>query len=146
MNQTVSSIENDGRLLANKIREFCKSQKDLWKQIPALALNADGRTGWSDDLPMAYHHRFWPIMRLSEYITLTIDLNKGELGLNGYIDRPAADKDIIGLGLMIEKIDASKIIEDLKNQALHRPDHSIVYNKKDPNWRKDLAETLGLSI
>lgn len=74
-------MKNKQRELAQFICDYTKSQVDLWRQIPYLALRSDGISGWCGTKSTAYRMGYW---RLESGIfnggySYTVDLDTGEL-------------------------------------------------------------------
>jgi len=49
------------RSLVKDICDYSISQKNLWRRVPYLALEADGRTGFGDNYSRAYNGGFWAL-------------------------------------------------------------------------------------
>lgn len=100
------------------IREYCRAQKYFWRQIPLLALKADGRRGFCDAYQRAYYDGYWMVLSSGHYYTIAVDLENGELmdffSLSTDSMKPAKDEDLIGLIDNINKLDAKKLIDEIK--------------------------------
>lgn len=71
--------ESEKRELAEKIRKYFINRVDLLRQIPSLALEADGRSGWSDSFGRNYD---WCMHELHDdhgYYDVFVELRTGEL-------------------------------------------------------------------
>lgn len=115
--EETSLIELQAHELVDMIRRNCRGQVDLWHQVPSLALNADGRTGWS--LQTAYVDGYWDIWgeHRSWRSMLVVELETGEIKFGA---GPACDSDIIKLAFEPNRIDAVYIGVKLMRLA-HEP-------------------------
>lgn len=144
-------IEANARELAAQIREICASQIELWRKIPVLALEANGRTGFSGDLKRAYTHGAWNLVPGTGWPMICVDLGTGRLLFrfrpgSSTGDRLAHDKEIIGLAFELEKIDAGAIATRLRKQAAHEPDYSIHGGGLGIGWRQKIREELSRAV
>lgn len=152
-------IKKTARELIEKIKSYSRSQKEEWQKVPYLALEADGRGGYSGQLSAAYELGIWMI----DYWychgdnPLAIDCTNGEIIRfytceNELILSKASDKDILGLayelGYDITQIETKKVIKDLKNQAKEKegdPYHNGTHGKLSmEKWRTCLRENMEL--
>lgn len=81
MDYDTSELEELKDELVENIREYSLSQKEEWQKIPMLALEAEGRTGYSDTRSRAYTQGFWalePATRNGKYQAY-VDLATGEI-------------------------------------------------------------------
>jgi hypothetical protein len=161
-----TSIEQQTQNLVQSVRDYSKAQVDYWKQVPSLALEADGRSGYNDDFARAYHYLTWPV--LQENITwgsykAFVSLETGEIinyprwlapigGHDGEIDinndetrkSEVADEDtVLRLANQLENLDAVALVDSLKKYA-----KTPYWRDYDPTkiiaWRKDLRKRLNL--
>ncbi|MDO8492065.1 MAG: hypothetical protein Q7S34_00285 [bacterium] len=105
--------------LSQKVREVSKRQKDLWQQVPFLALQADGRTGYSDQYARAYIQGYWAVESSVSggCYSVYVDIETGEL-VSAYDPRQVArDKDVINLAVDPQQLDASHLVKALKVAA-----------------------------
>lgn len=119
----VETLEVAVKDLVKMIRKISEEQIDLWQQIPYLALQADGRTGYSDNYARAYHYGYWAIQSSvnSGYYTVYVCLENGVLvnpRKGTKPDFPASDEDVLRIAMHMAELNASRIIKDLKAQAL----------------------------
>lgn len=100
------------------IRDLSKSQVELWKKVPALALEVDDKSGYSADLKLAYAKKLWTLNSNNHYgeLQLFVDLDTGELV--DYKRNPSRADAVIKLAFSLDQIDAQKQIEWLTKQAL----------------------------
>lgn len=124
------------RQLAQKTRKASRQQRVLWQQVPYLALQADGRTGYSDQYSRAYHQGYWAVessVRGGSY-TIYVDLETGEL-VNAYDPRRTArDEDILNIFPNLHQLDAARVVKELKAGA--RKPIGSYYNSKDKKERE----------
>lgn len=117
---TTALLTEQRERYVDELFEFVRSQRELWQQIPLLALKADGRTGYSDAYARAHRQKLWAIdssvgsQGLRGY-SVYVDLETGEL-VNPYDRTKPASRSSV-LHLKIEELDASKLIEALEKQA-----------------------------
>lgn len=133
--------------LASEIRAFSRRQDDLWQRVPWLALEADGRTGYSERLMRAYLQGYWglgPTLADGRF-SVYVDLATGELvnscEYNSRILAPT--RDIIVLANYIKSLDASFVISELVvlGERLYRRDFDP---EKQVEWRLFLRKKLNL--
>lgn len=116
---TIQKPEAEIRELKDKLiktlQDYCRSQVDLWRKVPALAREADGLNrlkGYSRGrYQMAYLSGYWPISKLDMH-GLWVELQTGEFGrvqLFGEIELGRVD-------LILQALDANKVIDSLKNE------------------------------
>lgn len=132
------------------LRQFCRDQKTLWQQVPWMALQADGRTGWSEDFARAYRDGFWTINRIHvhSYLVGFVDLATGELvGIRpgkSLTTATALDDEFV-LQTTINDIDAAQVIGQIQ-KAVMAPltAYSDEGNAKNNKERDRLIEATGL--
>jgi hypothetical protein len=114
-----SMIELCAKETVSMIRRYSESQVELWKQVPSWALEADGRSGYNSCLCLAYERKLWTINHRS----LLVDLNNGKLmGFKGAMSLEcASDHVVLEYALLLDRLDASKILDELKKQSLYQP-------------------------
>src|SRR3989344_4154609 len=102
--------------LIKEIEEYSISQKELWQQIPYLYLEANGRTGWSSDIP--YTEK---ALQVSE--SVCVDLRTGTLlpcfpsGLP-IRERKLVEEEFSEIVLNYEEVlNASRIISNLEGRV-----------------------------
>ena len=124
--------------LAKLINEYSKSQVDLWRQIPYLAVKYDGITGWCGTLDTAYRMGLWRLdscIRHGGY-SITVDLETGSLT---EFDKPI-DFECYGTARLIcqidmDELDAQKQINWLQNIEEFRDYTNIeAYKKNQLKW------------
>ena len=123
--------------IAEELRKYSKSQKFLWQKIPYLALQEQGRTGYSDPPMTAYEYGLWHIKGLF------VDLETGEL-LDIHPTILANTSRVINLEL--EDLDAGAIVNrltsDISTQEKDWPWDPIEKRRK---WRRSMTERLHLN-
>lgn len=146
--------------LEESIRDYARSQKEGWQQIPLLALEADGRTGFSEKYSRAYKSGYWALessIRDGRY-QVYIDLETGELVDASSVDssfpildldipkegnpQPAKPECVLQIAHCMQELHAPFLIEKLK---LKGGEPVQVHTEKNENWREVLKEQLGLS-
>lgn len=148
----MSHIELIGNLkhwVAEEIREYSRSQVELWRQVPWLALQASGRSHVIGNYNYAYHGSW--ILRTREVRLKDlpfVDCATGEILCNhDTVVGPEIDDGIIEISRMPSLIDAAAIVEQLKAEASAPQPDWVSENEaaKREAWRKDLAQRLNLS-
>ena len=141
LKQKIEDIRKD---LVEMIREHSRSQKELWRQVPYLALEADGRDGYSDNYSRAYHTGYWAIDAgvVRGHYTVYVDLENGDLVDPYSPDEPAWDGDVLRLANSVKELNAKKILKELKEEA-QEPTHAAIEHPPK-RWRKRLRKELGL--
>ena len=130
--------------LAEELRMFSKAQKELWQRVPWLALQADGRSGYSDGYAFAYHKGLWRIeasVQNSNYV-VAIDCATGE-PINIWQHKPASDLDLLHCMHKWKDFDAEHVVAELRKHG--KAAHFSGYDaKKVEAWRAELVQKLGL--
>ncbi len=142
-------IKNKRSELIQLIRDYAKSQKDLWQQVPYLALQADGRGGFSDAYGACYHEGYWTIFSSQMHsiggYSVIVDCETGEL-VYPYKKGPAPDHCLLLIN--IEELDAEKVIAQLKKRAKSKNSKIIYFGdeacKTPEEWREKQAQKYGI--
>ena len=81
MDYDISELEELKCELVERIRKYSRSQKEDWRKVPMLALEAEGRTGYSDNRSRAYMQGFWALEESVKdgYYRAYIDLETGDI-------------------------------------------------------------------
>jgi len=151
----MSEILEDAKSLVVRIREYSVEQASLWQQIPSLVLNAEGRTGFSEDYRLSYKWGYWAIdgsrSNTGQYARVFVDLDSGELvNYNSAYDTNAEhglaqDVEVLKLAMHIDELDAHAIIRMLKQEA-EQPYLSYYKAEEQDTWRESVREELGLGV
>lgn len=142
-------VENSLKEISKEVRIYFKKQKDDLQKIPWLALQANGRGGYSSTNQWAYELGLWKIN-----YSIVVDLESGDLlcsSWNGEKIDLAQDLDLYLLAPSLRGHYAKGIINDLKRQLEYEDnefyqtewspfDRSITVNE----WRESLAKEYGL--
>ncbi len=123
---TFDDLEIQKKEYVHNIIEYSKSQVDLWRKIPLLAWEANGRNGWVKTYELAYVENLWAVIDSSNggYYRVYINILTGEpidsfqYFYNNKKILPALHKDLLSCDLI--HFNASKQIEFLEYQ-LERP-------------------------
>ena len=141
-------ILRQAKSIVQKINEYSVSQKVFWQRIPYLALEADGRTGFDENLNRAYSEGRWVIEGSSQhgYYRIMVDLATGKL-VNPFKPIDSAPKDVIlGISSYLDQLDAKAIVERLETKS--RKPCGSYYSEKEheitDRRREQLRESLGL--
>ncbi|QIG77696.1 hypothetical protein EVB64_109 [Rhizobium phage RHph_TM61] len=139
---TLEEVLETKKYYINSLREYSRKQVDLWRQVPWLALQAQGRSGWSDAYGRCIRNGIWTINSATNggYCATSVDCDSGELM---YFNKPMRDNCKELMLIDPKELDASLVIAYLNQRILNdKEDHSI--KQKGPTWRKDTAEELGI--
>ncbi len=138
------SIAMQAKNFAEEVRRFSRNQIDLWRMVPAWALEADGRRGFSDQLARAYQYRRWSVSSSNEggLYRVEVDLSTGEL-LKAGSDLPALDDCVLKVAGSIQQLDAKSILNSLVVKA-NQPYDPIYDPKKQESWRAQYRKLLNL--
>ena len=103
--------------LPDKIREHSRLQKDLWRQIPYLALEADLRACARKDFQRAYSRGLWKVRNtdLSDYVNTYVNLETGELVNNNF--RLLKNEEVLSLVFYLDDLNAEELVNRLKKEA-----------------------------
>lgn len=137
--------------LAREIRAYSESQVHLWQLVPNLALEADGRTGFSEYFIPCIEDGFWQITTGAGHVLLSVDCATGRLA-HYYASRhqqklvDARDDDVLWLATRMDEIDAAGIIGRLSAKAqMERPSYySETEWERAERRRVDAREKYGL--
>jgi hypothetical protein len=136
--------------LAEGIRAFSQSQVDSWKQLPYLALQAEGTSGYSSFRSKLYRHGLLHVVGQAEGLYGTfIDCNNGNiLRQFGKLEpnRIASDADVVEAWLpQGEKFNAQKWLEQYQAAAVEPHKSYASRSEVDVReWRHATAHQLGL--
>lgn len=145
----LEKIRSDRRELVISVRAYVRAQKEDWRRVPWLALQADGRNGvYSAKYQYAYLYGFW--LTGDSNASPAIDCATGELvGLTtlGCATLSLSDWNVVGLSGALEKLDASKVLRYLEQDARGGAVPRSRQEKLDerPGWREELIRELKLS-
>lgn len=122
-----SELKEQTRNLIKTFRQSVKDQAELWRLIPEIYLEQEGRTGFNDDSWMIVEERIWPFDHLA------VDLRNGNIVYWDYqqkVKKLATDYAISNLNLGgLEELDALKTIGWLI-KAAKRP-YGTYYSKEE---------------
>jgi hypothetical protein len=141
-------IEAQRSRLITAVRDYARSQTAQWRKVPHLALEADGRTGYSDTYGRAYQQGVWAVESSVEdgMYAVYIDLATGELISAHAFHRtesvctPANGKDILRLASNLDHLDAKAIIASLIAQAAEKYPSYYDAATQDARREKDRRE------
>lgn len=145
------TIERDTAALVRGIREFARSQVETWRRVPYLALEADGRSGFSDNYARAYRQGVWAVeasVRDGSY-TVYVDLATGDL-VNPFSFHEQArcvdayDSHVLALATSIDQLDAEALVVSLE-AAARKPVASYYDPQAQRRWRVTTRSELKLA-
>ena len=110
-------LKNTAEDLPDKIREYSQNQKELWRQVPYLALEADLRGSPRQDCQRAYSRGLWEVRNtdLSDYVNTYVNLETGELVNENF--RPLKNEEVLSLVFYFDSLNAQKLINRLEKEA-----------------------------
>ena len=132
------TVESLGDQLVEIIREISRIQAHLWQQIPALALEYNGRSGYSGQLQLAYTKRLWEldIKTGSGRSGCCVDLTSGELVWLWNENPPLNKKYVLALAFGIEQINAQQKIDWMTEEILKPyPGYTQTLRDGTEEWR-----------
>jgi hypothetical protein len=148
-------IEQEAAALAETIRTYARSQKELWQLVPWLALEADtAHNSPRTQSDWAYDHGLWPVGEFDLQggcFHVCVDLATGELidPVAFFHDAgklvPAQDRFVRKLASTsgVGELDAAAIIRGFKKETAS----GAVRNRErtaDEAWRQKIREKHGL--
>lgn len=131
-------------------RRASKAQVDLWRQVPLLALQADGRSGYLDKYSYAYNYGYW---ELSRGTNVCVDLETGELmdshsalpsERSNKPPVPAYANEVLKVLGDPEQLDATVVIKDLKRK-IKEPTFEHYNEEEIRQWRERIIAKNGLT-
>lgn len=122
--------------LVSIVREHSQSQREQWQRIPYLALQADGRSGYSDNLRRAYVNKMWALGCSTDTCGYHVIPTGGK-------PRQATVEQVLVVAAHPEEIDAQRIIRWLEEEA-RRPYPSYYEPEKQEAWRNKAMKKLKL--
>jgi len=144
-------ISSSAEQIVKDIFTYSKSQKKSWQRIPILALEADGRIGYSEQYSRAYEHGFWALNSSIQNgcYSIYVDLDTGNLINPHSIELSSrmldANKEsVLNLAFNLDELDTKKIITSLEKKS--KESYSLTYNPKEQEaWRMRVIKKLGLT-
>jgi hypothetical protein len=143
----LAMIHATRKQLIADIREYVRSQKEEWQIVPWLAIQADGRTGWSGQAELACAG-LWQVATARTGPCVFIDCKTGELVrlVRSTHNRRVPLEDKLVLELVaphLDKLTAVEIVCRLQNEAAKkRPSYYSVNNWEDNARRREEMATL----
>ena len=147
-------ISKQADKLVQWIRDYSTSQKSLWRKIPYLALEADGRTGYNDNYGRAYSSGLWHIG-----YSMYVDLESGNLVDSYAASRSfsigdydcekesnlisANSENVLQLVYQIEVLNTSLLVNQLAEEGKKK--YLAIYNPKEvEKWRDQKREEFSI--
>lgn len=131
---------------ADAVREAVRAESMVWALVPSLALESDGRTGYSGLLSTAYRDGLWTVTGVQAHgaYLLWVDCATGELTHGDEHLRPASDALVIRALERPQELDAIKVVADLTLSAKAKTGSYYDEAEQDA-WRAGIREELGLT-
>jgi hypothetical protein len=125
--------------ITKDIRTYVRSQKEEWRRVPWLALQADGRGGYSEHYQYAYSYGLWFVHRMGT--RPVIDCATGEL-TTPYESSPLSDDEVFELGNHLDDLTATLVTRRLHLAASNKIPSWSNQEEFDARakWRTELAE------
>jgi len=143
---SMKKLEVQASQLVAEVKAWSRSQVALWQQLPYLALEADGKDGFRDDLSICYSWGYWQLEDSTprgSYCLCSVDCSTGEL-VNQVASMSrrrlvlASDEAILPLLLRLDDLDAQRITADLQRTAAKKGSRFIA--RSNPGWPARQAE------
>jgi len=145
LNPLFKKLSASTKELVKSIRELSRSQKGVWQKVPFMALQADGRTGFSDQYSRAYHQGYWAVtstVRGGSY-SVYVDLETGELVSAFDPRKEARDEDVLMIASNLNQLDAVSLVNKLSIDAKQPVGH--YYNAQEQEkWRQETLKEYDL--
>lgn len=148
---TLQGLQAQADQLALSIRQRSEAQYRLWRQLPNLALEANGRTGWSGDLTTCTGYGIWSLSAegfLGHHNALAVDCATGRLMKGGGVNsfQKASDQQVLWLASRLALINVTLIIGYLSEKAQQpRPSYITESEWADHEERREI-ERLRLGL
>lgn len=129
-------ISRKMRELIESVRQYSRSQTSFWRQVPHLAFEAQGKTGFSAQYTAAYRSGLWPLA-FSAYPgnrNVTVYLATGDL-LHTFRGGAADDVDVLALAANLDHLDARALVFELNAESKNPPESYMLADYK--KWRAD---------
>ena len=111
----LNEIEAARKELAEKLREYVRSQKEEWRRVPYLALKAV--TGGFDDYTIVYRKLLWPLEPVSYGLNIYfVDCAEGSLVRESL--NPLSDAEVAIVASNLAQFDASRVLHRLAVEAV----------------------------
>lgn len=125
------------KALPQMIREYAREQADMWRQIPHLALQADGRTGHNERYARAYQRGVWDISpdMGDLYRVAEVDCETGEILRPRTQGMEPVPTDAYEAAAIQRIVEAGDVYEDNL-----RKDMYAAYGKQGEETVKDLQD------
>jgi hypothetical protein len=153
-------ITANAEKVVESIRNYSRSQRELWQRVPWLALEADGRNGYCDTYARAYSTGCWALEGSVSrgYYSVYVNLFTGEL-VSAYSVpddfsvisevpkvsnlRPADNREVLKFALSLDELDAKKLISELEEEAKEPilPPYNPIGQEV---WRNEIRRDLNL--
>jgi hypothetical protein len=136
----VSLLKASVRHLVADLKVYVQAQKETWQKVPWLALEADGRTGYSDGVVWREGKLRIPFGSECNYIAY-IDLATGEL-------MPFGDpRKLALLATALELVDAEQVVAELAERAAEPQRSYVPLQPGFRNvraWREQMRKDYGI--
>lgn len=144
----LAEINGNKDRLVTTIREYVRSQVDVWRHMPHMAVEADGRVGYSGDLMLIYRYGYFaPNPMRVGLDTPLVDCANGELVIfhkENVPPEPLSDAEVLELHDELDRLDASAQIANLKRAALE-PLLPIFNERTQREWRDRVRRECGVT-
>ncbi|MBX4210610.1 hypothetical protein KW783_01410 [Candidatus Parcubacteria bacterium] len=140
---TKKFLQESVKTLLVLVQEYCRSQVDLWRKIPWLALEADGRDGHNDIFSWAWAYGYWPIHVVGDArsgYTIFMDLSTGKM-VNAHDQTRSPDEiSLLIILSALENIDAMRITTMLTQEGKKSVKKYMGSSKDKRKWRKEMQK------
>ncbi|OGH11112.1 MAG: hypothetical protein A3B38_02765 [Candidatus Levybacteria bacterium RIFCSPLOWO2_01_FULL_36_13] len=139
-------IENLQKQMIDSVKTHIKEQRELWKLIPALYLEEQGRDGYNDDAAWICGSKLLPISEGGNYDF--IDLEKATIvhwDFQKHVRYKANDNSYLEYASKMDKLDAVEWVEMLLEVAQEPYGKYIAYTVEHvEQWREEQRQDYGL--
>lgn len=120
------SIAQTRSALAGSLQALCAASRDAWLQIPFASLVANGRAAWSDGLTTAANAGLWIINP-----QVAVNCETAQVVYRHQPTSPAGDHLLLPLAVSPERLDGSRVLEQLREDAQRPTDSAIDATEAD---------------
>lgn len=128
--------------LVEAIRQRSLEQIELWKRVPWLALQAEGRRGYTDEGTSRYASGYLRLLPENGVYKIFLDLDTGELCDSYHPINLANDRDVIKL--TESDINARDYVDELIERG-QQETLSMYDADKVRKWREKMIEEYGIT-
>ncbi len=139
---TVGELKALQYTYADAMRQSVSENAELWGQVRGWALEADGRTGYSDLLAHAYKYSRWYLLtsRKEGFYTVSINLDHGTLIHGGSAALINHTSNALLCAIDPEDFNVQTLLKRLQEQASNPPYQGAGFTPMTDYQRGEFAE------